>query len=729
MRKKAQFGQVVSGYVDPTPEGLNKAYQRHMDNLIQSEALRRESNELKAAPFEGDQQLRRELLTSTDNALMAVSQEASKNSYGNLSNFTNSVLRAGTLYKKGTAPLTKNLTAYNTYQKQLQDKLDKGDIDAEDYSLNMGLSTMGYKGLEVDADGNVGKYFQGSPIWNDPDILGMIDKAIKNISTDGNSVTTDVIGYNNGMFDVKTTEGIKQIHPDKVRAALAGVMNDPKVQGYYGNKSKGRAYLMEQDKVEEALSKEIETLKEADEPDLEKIAEVQKALESGSSETMREQLASDMKRDMLSVYENAAVAGKSKDDRVFKQDFTYNKLYLKSLEDQAAGSAVNGQTSGILITDEAINYTRPGGGDPAKHAGLISVLEDNIDNLSSDIDKAVSTNAPPETVNGLVRARERMMQDLVQQENLFKQTYGQGLDELLDTPEYKELSRTLAANRYNSDPGGGGFFNMLGKIANQTFTAVTQLGANPTAALATAVSQEAPEWQEYTSTTRAMRDFVQNSGLEPDPRGPVGSMSVQYVPLSGLGVKVNSGTENDIKTYYSGGFEGKQEVIDPNTGKVVPLASVLPDFENIEYSDVNFSRSAPTNGVPSHMRISYKPKKDADVKPGHILVPLTESAGLQIPALSTLFDSNSWEFVSRIQTLVNYSQKEGSFMMGWAGYKGGDPSSPMMGKMRLDYANGGAVTILDMEGNPIDGDGRPMSILDQQLHRLIDTHKISIRNV
>ena len=129
------------------------------------------------------------------------------------------------------------------------------------------------------------------------------------------------------------------------------------------------------------------------------------------------------------------------------------------------------------------------------------------------------------------------------------------------------------------------------------------------------------------------------------------------------------------------------------------------------------------------MRISYKPKKDEDVKPGHILVPLTESAGLQVPALRTLFDNNSWEFVSRIQTLVNYSQKEGSFMMGWAGYKEGDLSSPMMGKMRLDYANGGAITILDMEGNPIDGDGRPMSILDQQLHELIDKHKISIRNV
>ena len=90
MRKKAQFGQVISGYVDPTPEGLNRAYQRHMDNLISNEALRRESAALQAAPFEGDEQMRRDLLTATDNALNAVTQEASKNSYGNLSNFTTS---------------------------------------------------------------------------------------------------------------------------------------------------------------------------------------------------------------------------------------------------------------------------------------------------------------------------------------------------------------------------------------------------------------------------------------------------------------------------------------------------------------------------------------------------------------------------------------------------------------------------------------------------------------
>ena len=123
MRKKAQFGQVISGYVDPTPEGLNVAYQRHMDNLMMSESIRQEGAKLKAAPFEGDQQMRRELLDTSDKALQNI---VSKASYGNLSNFTSAVNRASTEFMKRSQPIAQNQQLYTAYTTKVDKLLEKG---------------------------------------------------------------------------------------------------------------------------------------------------------------------------------------------------------------------------------------------------------------------------------------------------------------------------------------------------------------------------------------------------------------------------------------------------------------------------------------------------------------------------------------------------------------------------------------------------------------------------
>ena len=695
-RKKAQFGQVVSGYVDPTPEGLDKAYQRHMDNLINNESLRRQAASLQAAPFEGDQKLRRDLLSSTDAALNAVTQEASKNSYGNLSNFTTSVMRAGTLYQKGAAPITENLKRYSTYQQELADALEKKDIDAEDYNNNLLLSKARYKGLGVDEEGNATNYFQGVQAWRDPDLAGMIDQALGNISVDGNLVVQDIIGFNNGMYDVRTTEGIKQIHPDKINAALSGVFNDPKVQGYYGRKAEGRVFGMKDEQVSATLQKKMESLQEAEEPDLAAIGKIQQLIDSGNSKDMRDFLEFNMKNDILNTYRQSAVIGKSQMDTVNKREVDYNPIYLETVKAQMKASAEGTSSAGVVFTDEGIAYQRPGGGTSKGADKEIRDLEDGRARLQEELEKAIQDGLPDERVRSLQENIADLDTDLSVKLNAFKYIYGIDREKAKNDPEYKELQRRIRESPYHSnDSSSAGFASTM----RQMFSG---LMAGDSGAPMHAI-QDA---MDYNSAQQDLRDYmVDNAVVDEDPRGETGTVSMQYVPLSSFGLKPARAKEmeQDITDYFnSTGFKPSQQVINPNTGEVDKLENLglEGDLKNYEFDSVLINKSLPSNGIPSHMRVSYK---DTDrEETGTLLIPLNTSGGTQIPSVSKAFSTPSVKFQTQLDTYRTMFDGVGGGVMeiDWAGYYNGDRSKPFYGTLDFDIQKA-LVTLYDNEGNEL----------------------------
>jgi len=722
MRKKAQFGQVISGYVDPTPEGLDKAYQRHMDNLINNESLRRQAAALQAAPFEGDQQLRRELLSSTDNALNAVAQEASKNSYGNLSNFTTSVLRAGTLYQKGAAPITENLKRYQTYQQTLADALEKEEIDAEDYAINLKLSTDTYKGLSVDEEGNATNYFSGKQPWRNPDLLGMIDQALGNISVDGSLVVQDIVGFNNGMYDVRTTEGIKQIHPDKVNAALNGVFNDPRVQGYYGRKAEGKVAMMEDEQVVAALNTEMQELQEAENPDVEAIGKIQQAINSGNSQDMRKKLEFDMKSSMLDTYRQAAVAGKSQMDTVYKREVDYNPIYLESVKAQMEASAAGTSAAGIVFTAEGIEYQRPGGGTAEGADKEIRTLEENLTSLTEQLNKAKQDGLPDSTIRGLEEQQVDLQRDLTMKNNAFKYIYGLDREKAKNDPEYKELQRRIRESP--SHTSGGGFWSSV----KRGFMYQVNPWDDKSAFSAMA------EHRDYNDAKRDLRDYMfKNAPIQEDPQGATGTVSLSYVPLENFGMKPADAKrmETDIEDYFNGeGFKPNQLVIDPSSGQQVRLSDLDikgMDEGKYQYDSALISSSRPGNGIPPHMKVYYKPvdNNDKNSKRGELLIPLTESSGLEIESVLDHFNTPSQLLLSELETYRTILQGYGAGIMDidWAGYQGGSPTNPIYGTLDFDIENG-MVTTYDAAGNEISS---KTSMKDPIFLTGVDTNYIQLR--
>lgn len=734
-RRKAQFGQVISGYVDPTPEGLNRSYQRHMDNLIQNEALRRQSAQLQAAPFEGDEQMRRDLLKSTDAALQAVSQEASKNSYGNLSNFTTSVLRAATLYEKGAAPITQNLQKYQTYQQSLKDQVEKGEIDAEDYQINLGLSTKDYKGLQINAQGEVENYFGGITAWQNPDLLGMIDKAIKNISIDGDTTVTNILGQGpNGMYDVETTQGIKQIHPDKVRAALAGVFNDPRVVGYYGRKAEGRVAFMDDTTVKETLGTKVSELKKlaAEETDEDRragierqIGTLQGAVDSNNTEEMRQTLRSTMRQDMLDTYENAAVAGKQKLETVYKRDVSYNPIYMKQLEAELSGAA-GGTQAGVVFTEPGVAYTRPGGGNAHEYSMEIMEKTDSFAELIKQRDEAIAKGAPESELRLLDTQLENMQRSIRADNLIFKTLYGKSYSEIINTPEYKELQSKLRGNMFHTHEGGAGALEALGEGIYSLFHSVIGGELGMEAPMGTA-SDIKDAYFEYAETQRAMRDFFEAQGLPDDPRGETGTMSIDYVPLSGMGVKTSNATaiEKDLKDKFAMGFEDNMRVIDPKTGKIVEASEVFDiPMEDVAYDGVLFSRSTPMTMMPEHMLIQWKGKKDSDNKDksGTIMVPLGPATGVSIPSLDRYYQQPSVKLIGELEYYkIVAGDIQQNLQLDWAGYS--PTEGALQGYMMYDLQNGW-VDIYDFDNNQM---GSRMSISDPTFHGVVDKNKIELR--
>jgi hypothetical protein len=216
-------------YVDRGQKEVSKILSdRYMTNFLKTDAMQRQAASLTAAPFEGDEALRAEVLQDTDQFLQAAATA------GDYENMTTDVVRAASNYQARVQPIQQNQRLWQEYQAKLDEQVAKGEVpanNAEDLKL---LSRMKYQGLQKDADGNVGGYFQGVNAAIDPDVMGMLDEALKGIETESQSQITRVVGVDSekGMLEVETEAGREFVSMDRVQNVIDPIFADPKVQAF-----------------------------------------------------------------------------------------------------------------------------------------------------------------------------------------------------------------------------------------------------------------------------------------------------------------------------------------------------------------------------------------------------------------------------------------------------------------------------------------------------------------
>lgn len=714
MRKKAQFGQVISGYVDPTPEGLDKAYQRHMDNLMNSEAIRQEAAKLKAAPFEGDQQLRRELLTTSDKALQAI---VGKASYGNLSNFTSAVNRASTEFQKKAAPISQNQQLYTAYQTTVGDLLEKGKIDAEDASGNILLSTMGYKGLSYDENGEATGYFSGKTVYQNPGIQDMINKALSNVEPDSWKEVRKVLGAGpDGSLTVETEQGEKYISADKVSAALAGVTNDPAVIGYYTRKGQIRTAMKKDKEVVGEIGGMIKV--QADRADAARSAmanaktpeekaalqnridqatktagDLQSMVEGGKIDDMRSKLVQAQRDQLINTPIMAAINAKTSMNVVDSSKQGYDQKWMAQYKQRLKDAS---ESTALKIRDNAITYNRLGGED----AGDLYVkIEEADTTLSSLMETYNSPEFNTMSQEGKMEFAQQVRDATRESDmmhNLFMDLYKTSPEVVFDTDEYRELQSRIES---------------LTTISPVTATSASQFRMEEGAALTRTMKLNAAK--------RELRDYMSNLNLE-SPVGGTTARTVQFVDPTSLGADPN--VNKEIKNHFSAGFSPMQMVINRDTGELIPLEELLQteEFDGVEgISDLKYANHGISEGATLAtgplMRIGMSTSKGAR----SIIIPVGPSSQQEIPSLNEYYNGFGGSIINEFLTY----QVEGMETIDevpW--YSKNDPSQRGTISADLTTAEGGTVTITDPAGKK-----HKMGLRSAELQTKLNDHKITLR--
>lgn len=254
--QRGGFGTPISGYTDYHFADVGEVRrERYLQNFYTTEAMRQSADSLEAAPFDGDQQYRENLLTSTDNVLGMIAER------GDYENMTVAVNRAATEYQKRTIPLAKNLKNYQDYLAKMEKDHNDKKIDYEDYMGTLQLSTAFYGGIQTDETGQVkgDSLFVGlDPVYN-PDINKMLrDQLNSMVPFEVKGVSRRVGQGDEAQFEVETNQGIKYIDAARVEEAMASVMRDPQVQAYIGRKSLIRTGLLNDEQLAAKFQNDME---------------------------------------------------------------------------------------------------------------------------------------------------------------------------------------------------------------------------------------------------------------------------------------------------------------------------------------------------------------------------------------------------------------------------------------------------------------------------------------
>lgn len=227
-----KFDPVISTYVDPRSIEISKTLNdRYAQNFAVNDALNTAMRDMQFAPFENDTALAKELRQSTDAKLQQI---AERGDYENMTFPLHSIAKeTGNMLK----PLADNYNRYQTTLTELNKRLEKTDVNPEQYDLYKSYMTRGYKGLELDEYGRPkeGTAFTAPTLYNDPKIMDRITKRLEILHTQKTGSTTSNIQQDPTTGDWVSIEqggSVTKIEPALVQTVVDAVMQESDVKMY-----------------------------------------------------------------------------------------------------------------------------------------------------------------------------------------------------------------------------------------------------------------------------------------------------------------------------------------------------------------------------------------------------------------------------------------------------------------------------------------------------------------
>ena len=234
----------LSAYVDRGSVRIGETLRnRYVQNFQAADELQAQLDLLNSTDFEGDLRLKNELERNTRDRL---DQLATRGDYENLALAVNKTNRD---FQRQYSPIKQNYDAYQAYKADVQKKYEEGFIDAETLKGALAMSSHGYKGLQLDAEGNVDQssYFTGATLVKDVNIAELVDEAVKDMMPDKD--VQDITRVNGAML-VRTKDGTEYIDESRVEDIYNEVINRPDVTAALNQKARLRTYnLSAEDKM------------------------------------------------------------------------------------------------------------------------------------------------------------------------------------------------------------------------------------------------------------------------------------------------------------------------------------------------------------------------------------------------------------------------------------------------------------------------------------------------
>lgn len=254
------FGETKSMYQDRGSREVSKILSdRYLTNFLSTEATRKEADNLMAAPFEGDQAMKTQLLRDTDEFLQATAKA------GDYENMTTQIVQAAGNYQAQAAPIAENYKRYNDYNAKIDELVKEGDVPLENAELLKQVSQSRYGGLQMGEDGKATGFFSGIEAAADPDTYKLLDDALKGIKVHGDLSVTKFVGIDTakGMVEVETEEGAKFIPLQDIQDVMDPIFARADVRGFAQQSAELRSMAMPDDKVRGQFATRLESLQES----------------------------------------------------------------------------------------------------------------------------------------------------------------------------------------------------------------------------------------------------------------------------------------------------------------------------------------------------------------------------------------------------------------------------------------------------------------------------------
>jgi len=218
------FRPYTSLFRDPgIDEATTKMVERYYKNMEYSDALGQKLNELQNAPFEGDSLLNKELKAKINSKLEALASE------GRYEHSEKDLRSLGMTFNTMAPAIAQNAALYSKANEELKTRLEKKEINPEQYELAKVYNTYGYQGLKLGDDGRVDQnsYFSAKTIYNDPKPIDMLSTRFKDLLKRTKDIENATVGQNSeGKWTYTTSEGTVIFNDSDVTEVVDSVKRD-----------------------------------------------------------------------------------------------------------------------------------------------------------------------------------------------------------------------------------------------------------------------------------------------------------------------------------------------------------------------------------------------------------------------------------------------------------------------------------------------------------------------